>query len=66
MKKLILAAVVLLPLLAPAQDAVEFEKYFADRTMRIDVFHTGDAQGGDVHHRPRHPGGALGRQPAAA
>src|SRR5512137_794725 len=44
MKKLLLAAIVLLPLLAPAQDAVAFEKYFADRTMRIDVFHTGDAK----------------------
>ena len=44
MKKLLLAAIVLIPLLAPAQDAVEFEKYFTDRTMRIDVFHTGDAK----------------------
>jgi hypothetical protein len=44
MKKLLLAAIVLVPLLAPAQDAVVFEKYFADLTMRIDVFHTGDAK----------------------
>ena len=44
MKKLLLAVIVLVPLLAQAQDAVEFEKYFADRTMRIDVFHTGDAK----------------------
>ena len=44
MKKLLLAVIVLVPLLAPAQDAVEFGKYFVDRTMRIDVFHTGDAK----------------------
>ncbi len=44
MKKAMLALMMLLPLLAPAQDAVEFEKYFADRTLRIDVFHTGDAK----------------------
>lgn len=44
MKKILLAAIVLLPLLAPAREAVEFEKYFADLTMRIDVFHTGDAK----------------------
>ncbi len=44
MKKAILAFMLLVPFLAPAQDAVEFEKYFVDRTMRIDVFHTGDAK----------------------
>jgi len=44
MKKIMMALLLLLPLLAMAQGAVEFEKYFADRTMRIDVFHTGNAQ----------------------
>jgi hypothetical protein len=44
MKKTILAVIMLLPLLAPAQDTVAFEKYFVDRTMRVDVFHTGDAK----------------------
>jgi hypothetical protein len=44
MKKAMLAFILLVPFLAAAQDAVEFEKYFSDRTMRIDVFHTGDAK----------------------
>ena len=43
MKKNMMALILLLPLLAPAGDAVEFEKYFCDRTMRVDLFHTGDA-----------------------
>ena len=44
MKKVILAFMLLVPFVAAAQDAVEFEKYFSDRTLRIDVFHTGDAK----------------------
>jgi hypothetical protein len=44
MKNLLLAVIVLFPLLAPSQDAVEFEKYFLDQTLRIDVYHSGDAK----------------------
>ena len=44
MKKTMLALMMLLPLLAPAQEPVAFETYFVDRTMRIDVYHTGDAK----------------------
>ncbi|MCU0236040.1 MAG: IgA Peptidase M64 [Acidobacteria bacterium] len=44
MKKAIMALILFVPLLAPAAEAVPFEKYFVDRTMRIDVFHTGNAQ----------------------
>ncbi len=44
MKKILLAVFLLAPFLAYAQEAVDFEKYFVDRTMRIDVFHTGDAK----------------------
>ena len=34
----------LLPILALAQEPVDFATYFVDRTMRVDVFHTGDAK----------------------
>jgi hypothetical protein len=44
MKRLFLAIVCFMPLLLPAQDAIEFGKYFKDRTMRVDVYHTGDAK----------------------
>ncbi|MBN2346157.1 MAG: peptidase M64, partial [Candidatus Aminicenantes bacterium] len=44
MKKALLAIWMLLPLLAFAQDGVDFDRYFVDRTLRIDVFHTGDAK----------------------
>lgn len=44
MKKTMMTLLLLLPLLAAAQGTVAFEKYFIDRTMRIDVFHTGDAK----------------------
>jgi hypothetical protein len=44
MKKNMLALILFLPLLVTAGDAVEFEKYFVDRTLRVDVFHTGNAQ----------------------
>ncbi len=44
MKKTMMALLLLLPLLAPAQETVEFEKYFVDHTLRIDVYHTGDAK----------------------
>jgi len=44
MKKILLAVFLLAPFLAYVQEPVDFEKYFADRTMRIDVFHTGDAK----------------------
>jgi hypothetical protein len=44
MKKTIAALLLLLPLLAPAQEPVGFETVFVDRTMRIDVHHTGDAK----------------------
>jgi len=44
MKKILLAVFLLAPFLAYAQEAANFEKYFADSTMRIDVFHTGDAK----------------------
>ncbi len=44
MKKIVMALIALAPILAPAQDGVEFGNYFLDRTMRIDVYHTGDAK----------------------
>lgn len=44
MKKTIMSFILLLPLLALAREEVDFGKYFIDRTMRIDVFHTGDAR----------------------
>ncbi len=44
MKKILLAVFLLMPLLVVAQEGTEFERYFEDRTMRVDVFHTGDAK----------------------
>ncbi len=44
MKKTLLAVFLLTPFLAQAQGGIEFAKYFEDRTMRVDVFHTGDAK----------------------
>jgi hypothetical protein len=44
MKNILLALILLIPFLAPAQDNVNFEQYFENWTMRIDVFHTGDAK----------------------
>ena len=42
--KLLLAVLLAWPLLAPAQGNIDFAAYFENRTMRIDVFHGGDAQ----------------------
>ncbi len=44
MIKILLALMALSPILAPAQDGAEFGNYFLDQTMRVDVFHTGDAK----------------------
>jgi hypothetical protein len=44
MKKLLLVIIALIPFLAQSQETVEFDKYFSGPTMRIDVFHTGDAK----------------------
>lgn len=44
MKRILAAFVLLLPLLASAQETVNFESYFIDRTLRIDVYHAGDAK----------------------
>jgi len=44
MKPILMAAILLAPLLAPAQDGLEFDRYFLDQTMRVDVYHTGDAK----------------------
>lgn len=44
MKRIVPLIVLLLPLLALAQEDVDFDKFFIDRTMRVDVFHTGDAK----------------------
>ena len=44
MKKMLITLILLMPILVPAQDALEFEKYFLDQTLRVDVFHTGDAK----------------------
>ena len=44
MKKIIAVLILLVPVLAPAQAEVAFAKYFLDQTMRVDVFHGGDAQ----------------------
>jgi hypothetical protein len=44
MKKILLAIFLLTPFLVHTQEAVEFAKYFEDLTMRVDVFHTGDAK----------------------
>jgi hypothetical protein len=46
MKRMLLLFALLLPLLALAlaRDDVDFGKYFIDRTLRVDVFHTGDAR----------------------
>ncbi len=44
MKKILVTLILLTPILAPAQEGVAFAKYFLDQTMRVDVFHGGDAQ----------------------
>ncbi|MCJ7524564.1 MAG: IgA Peptidase M64, partial [Candidatus Aminicenantes bacterium] len=44
MKKIFLAIFLLAVLAGYAQETSEFEKYFAGPTMRVDVFHSGDAK----------------------
>jgi len=44
MKVFLSVAILLASAIAPAQDGVEFNRYFLDRTMRVDVYHTGDAK----------------------
>jgi hypothetical protein len=44
MKKVLLAAFLLTPLLGHAQEGIDFARYFDGRTMRVDVFHIGDAK----------------------
>jgi hypothetical protein len=44
MKRVLAAAILLLPLLALAQEPVNFDRWFVDRTLRVDVHHAGDAR----------------------
>ena len=44
MKRTLPLFLLLLPLLGFAQATTEFDRYFVDRTLRVDVFHTGDAR----------------------
>lgn len=44
MKKMLVTLILLIPFLAQAQGGREFDKYFLDLTMRVDVFHSGDAK----------------------
>ncbi len=44
MKRMLPLFILLLPLLSFAGEEVDFGKYFIDRTLRVDVFHTGDAR----------------------
>jgi len=42
--RILLALIAGWPLLASAQGTIDFSAYFVDQTMRVDVFHTGDAK----------------------
>jgi hypothetical protein len=42
--KNLLFLLLLMPLVANAQKTIDFDQYFADQTLRIDYFHTGDAK----------------------
>ncbi|MBN2399712.1 MAG: peptidase M64 [Candidatus Aminicenantes bacterium] len=42
--KILLAVIALCPILASAGGSIDFGAYFNDRTMRVDMFHCGDAQ----------------------
>jgi hypothetical protein len=42
--KLLLAVLLAWPLLAPCQGNIDFAAYFTNQTMRVDIFHSGDAQ----------------------
>jgi len=44
MKKIFLAIFLAAVLAGYAQETIEFDKYFAGPTMRVDVFHSGDAK----------------------
>ncbi|MFH2107621.1 MAG: M64 family metallopeptidase [Chrysiogenia bacterium] len=44
MKKIFLVILLVAVLAGYAQEAIEFDKYFLDQTLRVDVFHTGDAK----------------------
>jgi len=44
MKKIFLVIFLAAALAGYAQEAIEFEKYFSGPTMRVDVFHSGDAK----------------------
>ncbi len=43
-RQLFLLLITLCPLVVCAQTGIQFEKYFIDRTMRIDYFHVGNTQ----------------------
>lgn len=43
MKQLLLTLILLLPLFLKAQNDVKFDKYFKNQTLRIDYYHTGNA-----------------------
>lgn len=40
----VLAAAVLVPAALPAPGPVDYDKYFVDKTMRVDYYHVGDAK----------------------
>ncbi|MFO7889823.1 MAG: M64 family metallopeptidase [bacterium] len=42
MKKIILLFLIIIPSFLLSQQAVDFDKYFEDKTLRIDYFHTGN------------------------
>jgi hypothetical protein len=42
--RILLAFIALCPLLSSARSSIDFGAYFNDQTMRVDVFHGGDAQ----------------------
>lgn len=46
MKRIIIfiSSILILSNVLPAQESVNFDDYFVDKTMRIDYFHSGDAQ----------------------
>lgn len=44
---LVAAAILVIPVLTLAQDKLNFDDYFVDKTMRIDYFHVGNSKSED-------------------
>lgn len=44
MRYLLICFLLLIPLIAPAQSTIDFDRWFENRTLRIDYHHTGDAR----------------------